>query len=521
MGKIARLNFECNVAEDEKDFLTRSKGFVTTRVYTQLTKGHASLIVGRKGSGKTALRLGYVEHGKTLACPVQDISLDGLDQNQFFSHIKAVQNVCEVTPTILLRNIWRLFIGIRLMSAIRSSGAIGPAWSDPTHSAKLQHCKDFLELFESHKEIPHAGKITILHIAEYCRNHIDDFLKTSPAADIPDYFPTTKHYLDTERGLFEVLQAHKGAIVIFDDLDPWVERAPFDMVKAFAHGLIEAIRLLRATYEQMPVDVKCMLPTIVVDDPSFYNRDKKTQGYIPLRWNSPALKNMVARRIAIALNLRKHGQFIQDAENVLHQVFPDDMFVPDYWQRPLPPFNYIMLHSQYTPRDVLFCLQAIRNSALKRDADAGTFTRRDIYEGVSASTGEAALRVLNEYSLRCPHIGQIMAEFAGSSAALRYRDAVERIQGIATKSGSARSSDDAIEMLQLLYEAGFLGKYVQKKYHDQPASGKVNWKLQFSFAHSAPKFSQKDDLVIHPMFWNEYLIEPPREPITTISEPLA
>jgi hypothetical protein len=500
---IRTLKFGEISAEKEQAFLLQEGAFVETGAISSILADGAHLFVARKGDGKTALRYAVLNR-PNLHGPMLDLSFSGIDSNLLFALIEKCHAVSGASRNFLLRNVWQFTVGLALMRALVTFGRLSEHLRNPHVRRSFDICREFVERHASKAD----GPDLVTSVCEAAAAGIGTFVTENGHTAVKDHFPTTPEYFLAEAAITDLLEHVGSATVLIDDLDPWIEKIPFDRVQLFVQALILACPRIHKVIPAKLLRLRLLLPQSVYYHVDHYHADKETHGHRRIKWRSDDLKRLITRRIAISLRVRAAGKWSENEEYLLGKIFDPSLRVHDNWGRDQLPFDFILFYSQYTPRDVLFMFQRIREVATAGSADPDKFSDKDIREGVKVACYELCDRMLNEYSLRCPAIKDAVALFRHTNAEISYETALERAQSLDPRMLEKLSPHNCLE---LLYELGFLGKLVSITAGiGVPASGRAITEIHYSHARPKPDFGDGDTLIVHPMFWDRYEIVPPR-----------
>lgn len=112
-----------SVAEDDT-FITNPEVFMTTESYYKMLEDYGVLVIGRKGAGKTAIRIGLKEFADMQHDMWIELGLKRIDFCRFRNLLRDVLPEYPDGLYFLLQNTWRMTIVCAMMAKARNNSLI-------------------------------------------------------------------------------------------------------------------------------------------------------------------------------------------------------------------------------------------------------------------------------------------------------------------------------------------------------------------------------------------------------------
>ncbi len=455
----------------EFDHAMLDQAFLETPDYrTLLESAEGKVVVGRRGTGKSALTYRLTKHWAreksiiviTLAAEEdQVIGVRPLLQvfGHKFQHIRAGA-----------RLIWRyallLELGARLSARYKSSKAIASS------EVMMAHLKRWRS----------AGPNVFTKLRNTLRSVVASGIKVEEA--IGDLAAKLQIH-DLEAALTESLaEANCRCIILIDKLDEGYQHDTLGI--GFVDGVIYALSDLDSAFPQIKTLVFLrdnIFRAIAHEDPDF-SRNIEGQT-LRLHWDTYQLFNLVCNRLRKVFSLD-----IENSQRVWDRCAANELQHQD-------GFKKCLQMTLYRPRDILLLLnQAFHN--------AGTQGRSQI---VLADIDATAKHISNsrlsdlhkEYESILPGLSKLTMAFTGYSPELTVEEATTIIGGVLSRDdfGPEIQQEFALfrkpeDQLRSLYSVGFLG------IDDKDTTS-------FIFCHDGKQpdrgFRLDDRVLIHPCYW--------------------
>jgi hypothetical protein len=433
LGILRDLDIGDVAAENEIEGL-RSY-FIETGQFVQARQGHARLVIGRKGSGKTALFY-EVRHAERRGR--QTLILDLRPEGHQFTRLR---DFVEARMTAGLREhtlvaFWTYLLLTELARAALDADEIA-AQRDPVLRPAYERLR---ESYVRHD----PGQTS--DFAQRLLRHIDRVVKELervPVEHLPDRMTELVYSGDVQELTKEVtsyLSMREKVWLLIDNLDKgWPIRGSTEADILIIRALLDATRKLQQSLEPRGLDFRCLvfLRSDIFEHLQRLTPDKGKDTPIILNWDDPAVfELMVLRRIETSTELA--GDF------------------RDLWTQVCAPlvhgedsFAYILRRTLMRPRDVLRFIRAALDVAINRGHNR--IDDDDLSTAEHSYSQDLLLETAFEIADTRPEYGDVVLGFEASGKRLTIEEATSH----AIYGGVAES--DAPTAIQVLISYGFLG----------------------------------------------------------------
>jgi hypothetical protein len=457
--------------------------FVRTGPFRQAFQGHGRLVVGRKGTGKTAIFYeirGAV--GRSKSTLVLDLKPEG---HQFTKLREAVlselpQGVREHTVTAFWNYILLSEIAHKIVQQER-------------RHATLDHMRQ--ERFDRLERVylDHAvaqGDDLSQRLLRQVERIAERFGEVGPTG-MRDHLTEVMYTTDIrtlDDAVSDYLQEKDAVWLLIDNLDKsWATRGTTPEDILIVLGLLDATRKLQRQLEERDVDFNCLVfirtdvyEHLVRETP---DRDKDTA--IRVDWDDPAvLQEMMRRRISSSTDVDD-----EDFAHVWRVFFASHVGAEE-------SFGYMLDRTFMRPRDLLKFAQRAIEVALNRNHQV--VTSDDIQQAESAYSEDMLLMTSFEIEDTLEGLGNALFRFQGAPRALTLGDAGEYLRdaGIAPD-----ALEHAIEMLVWFGVLGVAGEAADEDKYAYQVRYNVRQLLE-------PVLSGRARFVIHPAFRSALRVRP-------------
>ncbi len=517
---LEKLDFGSYTGENDV-VIGHPEVFVETKQFEGFRLPQHRIIIGRKGSGKTALeralaRLAPEEYGSHLFIDAEKIRFRPLTEGfreyvrAYGSLEKAAGGTLELKKT--MTNIWEHAILTSCMCLLHDKEE-NPNASMPDITRYLRR--------EGHLK----RRISDI-LVDSVQALLSSFLGKKGEAishilhTFDDYPLRETSFLAAREELKRLVAQTKGILVTFDRIDLYfeVERRPYaaaDEVEAQAlknalFGLIQATVNISTSNLGQKLHLKVFLPKDKYDSLAFRDWIKASQFRFEITWTADELREFIARRIAYSLNVRdSKGRLRTDAIATWYAVFPRVIHNKQMKNTKESVVAYLLRHSLYRPRDLqVFCHRAM---LIARSEGKHTIDEDSVRRGVHEGSLDLVKDLLHEFQYEYPFLPDLIELFHGSSNILSYGgDFYPRIQKFAAEYNLDVQSN---KLVDILFDVGFVGGIGGKPNHEGStvASRKISSKVHyFYFSHCAPTFNLRmcDEVAIHPLFYDYLHLTP-------------
>src|SRR5580704_1682064 len=446
--------------------------FVATAQYNEAKRGHARLVVGRKGTGKTAIFYGIRNAYKSSHSHlVLDLKPEG---HQFTKLRESINDLSIGLQEHVLTAFWNYLLLMEIAHKIVHADkgfsyrdhkareaylAVEAAYGPETVTEQADFSERLLKLVEdvvSRK----ANAINILTTAE-----VTNLIYSKDIRALND-------------ALGQYLAKKDGVWLLFDNLDKgWPVFGAKTEDILILRSLLEASRKLERQLESRDVEFHAVVfirseifERLIRETP---DRGKDTA--VLLDWNDPEVFREIVRR-RIALNTEMEGMSFQE----LWPVFFESHI------RGEESFSYIIGHTLMRPRDVLRFLRQCIDVAINRGHEV--ITEGDVLQAERTFSEDAFQELVLELGDIDPLTSNIPFAFIGSQAFLS-KDKLHSI--LASISVPADQMDIAEDILLWF---GFLG------IADPASDDRFAYQFQHNLRRMRSGLPSNFGFVIHPAF---------------------
>jgi hypothetical protein len=473
LGVLKNLDLGDVAAENEIYGL--ESYFVTTGQTIQARQGHARLVVGRKGSGKTAI---FYEVRAAEGRGHERLMLDLRPEGPQFTRLREFlsSRMSPGTQEHTLVAFWTYI----LLTEIARKILEGHRTFAQRDDRRFHRYLELQALYGEHD--PGRDADFSQRLMRQVARITAEVERTPGGSEAPSL--TEAMYLGDIRELTDritdYLQEFESVWLLIDNLDKgWPVRADASEDLLIIRSLLDATRKLQYLIEEQGIEFRCLV-FLRSDIHSYLVRgiaDKGKDTAIIVDWEDPAVfETLVARRISASLGV--FGSF----EELWHQVC-----VPLVGTQ--SSFSYIVERTLMRPRDLLQFLHRALDVAINRGHSR--IQEEDILYAERGYSLDMLLATAYEISDTNAGLDDVLFAFQGVSAVMSEEDALLQLMDSGVES-EARGR----EILELLIWYGFLG--VQS-----PVFGAV----RYSYDHEGGLRQllvqverKKASLVIHPAF---------------------
>lgn len=418
----------------ENEIIGLESYFVQTGQANLAKQGHGRLVVGRKGSGKTAIFYRVREEVfRRRTHLVLDLKPEG---HQFSELRETILN--RIGPGLAEHTMVAFWTYILLAELARQIIDDWPhARTDPDRLAGYTRVEevyarhnpgfeaDFSQrlLWEANRLARELGGVPIEDMGPAITEHVF-------SGDVRELTEAVTDYLREKESVW----------LLIDNLDkgwPILGSTPIDIL--IVRSLLESSRKLQRELEDRGIEFHCLvfLRTDIYEHLVRLTPDKGKDTVLRLDWEDPTvLGEIVARRIRSSTDLEGSIQEIWGNICVSHVDAEDT-------------FNYVVERSLMRPRDVLLFVRKLIEVAINRDH--ATVEADDIPEAERQYSADMLLTTSYEIADTNPIAADALFQFQGARHRLGFADVV----GILLGAGIPDSEMDPT--IELLLWFGFLG----------------------------------------------------------------
>ncbi len=549
--QVAKLHEAFFTLKAERDNFLKNKfeqTFVETSVYGDAQQVGKTLLIGGKGSGKTALLFAQEFHNKEQYLTTVEINIDQLPFtalfNFFFSGFskiltKASQNKSDIKDFLELEKVTAFAWKNALLASIllRAAETIVSTSNISVEERKLAH-----EVLDSLNKL--LGKATSVRPTKRGSGSTFTFLavffsilQEIVEQTLEENFPNisvllarlTQEILDRvneplEEQLVDLAEkinpilARLGKRIYlrldkFDDyydkfygeivshnttISPNEARHRKSFLRKLLEGLVVAARDIREYDAFAYTNILIAIPQDKFLELELREgMDLILSRVVQINWTPTELFDMVNRRIHTALSLSG------PVEDSWYQVFPGSIKNAKTGH-PEDSFLYLTRHSRWKPREIQ--MHVVELLETMRRGDGRELTDRDFHQCVKSSCSKIVEQEFkSEFSKEYPSIHRIIHQLENSSikTIMEYGSVCNVIRGV----DLADDITEPDEIMKRLYKMGILGTRVVKGTPDKhpPTVAQGHQHVAYKFHYNSPDtapFAPKSVIAFHPMFFD-------------------
>jgi hypothetical protein len=414
--------------------------FVPTGQFNEAKRGHARLVVGRKGAGKTAIFYGI----RSTYKPSHDhLVLDLKPEGHQLTKLRE-SILQELTPGLrqhVLTAFWNYLLLMEIAHKIITK--------EEKYAYRTYDLKDAYEkVIEAYGENSHVEEADfserLLRLVDEILARRKDITNISKTADVTQLiYKKDIGPLNVALSDYLALSKKEDVWILFDNLDKsWPVSVATSEDIMILKCLLEATRKLQRQFEQKKVEVHSVvfirndIYEHLVVDPA--DRGKDTA--VILDWNDPEVfKEILRRRIAISTGL-------DETFDVLWSNFFETHVNGE------ESFLYILERTLMRPRELLRFTRESINVAINRNHEK--VTGADILQAEQSCSEDLLVDVNFELKDVNPNYADAPYAFIGSKVVLSMAEVKQLLDEVKIP------PDKLEDVVELLLWFGFLGIYV-------------------------------------------------------------
>ncbi len=474
------------VAENERHQI--DDYFVETGTFFRALDDPVSIVVGRKGVGKSAqlfaMQAALAADPRNHVCIVKPVGyeIDGL--------VRVLRSIVNKSERgYLIESLWKFLIYSEIAQSFYHAIQSRPAYlsvSDP--DSRLLHYYDSHKVlldppFSERLDIALRGLDTIGETEDALnqRTRISELLHTNQLRDLRDI-------------LGEVLSKYEKVSILIDNLDaPWGTNVNIDPLSELLWGLLQVLGDIVSEFrinDYWRASANVLLTVFLRSDIfAFIQPTAPEQDKLPVQriiWDDPeVLKRLIDHRLEFG------SQATTDASDIWRQLFPKEVVGIDAW-------DFVMNTVLPRPRDVVYLMREAIDGAINRGHYA--VTEQDFLDARDKYSEYAFRSVQAEDN---PHKGMlesIMYEFAGCPKE------ITRSQIDARFGSAGVNSEDFDFYIDLLCDVNFLAIPTRSgyQYAKHEADRQVRRRVA---AQVAKNKNQEESYQVSSAFWQVLQIE--------------
>jgi len=425
----------------ENEIRSLDSYFVPTAEYQQAKRGHARLVVGRKGSGKTALFYGLRSTFRPMKSHlVLDLKPEG---HQFTKLREAVlAKLPAGVQQHVLTAFWNYLLVMELAHQILNHEGTLP-YRDYRSKAAFERIG---ELYGEEQEVEQADfSERLLRLVNRIAESESAFSSLQTTAQITQLIHA-KPLRELNDAVTDYLSITRREVwLLFDNLDKgWPVQSVRSEDILLLRALLEATRKLQRQFETRDIDlfsvvfIRNDIYQHLILEPA--ERGKETAAM--LDWNDPdLLKDIIGRRIGQSTGLTL------SFEDIWAKFFTPHVRGED-------SFQFILNRTLMRPREVLRFVRECINMAINRRHEK--VTEQDILDAERAYSADALVDITLEMKDVKPEYDNVPYAFIGTRAVLSRVEAESKLAELSIP------ADEASKVIDLLLWFGVLGLYISE-----------------------------------------------------------
>lgn len=435
---LKQIRFGVPAAERDDDL---SECFVVNDSYERIRSGSKNIILGNRGSGKSALFRKLKEeeskHGHlVISLAPEDYSYELLSRTMK----KEVEGSWAKQGSYTAA--WKYLIYVIVMKQLNSSGSKYSYKKGP-------NARIYEYLRDNHKNIDknpigvlisYLKRLEGIKIGEYgAAIKTQELQSLYKLEEISNLLPDLEHICKNTK-----------TFILIDELDKGWDSSE-DAI-AFVSGLFQAAISINNSSPHIRVLIS-LRKELYDNIPSLYEDAQKVRDLIEtVEWDEPKLLELISRRIANSQPELKDKSY----KDVWNSVFVDTL---DY--RKNKSFNYVIDRSLYRPREIIQFCNDIKNLALLKHVSP-PLNYNIIAESENGFSEGRIKDISSEYRFQFPGLLSVFETFRGLTYTMTSDQLEEHCLKISTREYNVGQACDWCEnadpeqIIDALWRVGFL-----------------------------------------------------------------
>lgn len=461
--------------------------FPYSRFNQRALRDDVYLIIGRRGSGKTALSNFFFFQKYIKNTSAIDVDEVAAFQN-IFAQLAAKSSMCRSIAIPTLEKVWEYIV-----------------WS-----ILFEHYKDKSPLIRAVCTIGIEG-----NISRFIRQILELLYKKyiGSSKDLLDHIEEVFNGTALVKAKEAVLDiSRKNPVIIsFDTLENY--SIDDDHMMLAVSSLIQFTSVFSRKYSEKGIYIKVfMMDEIFPELKTQYilNPLKSIKNEMYLHWRPKDLMRMICWRLSrYFCEMKIQSKATKNPDDINWDNYKD--VLKNYW---IPHFGdtvkngcnlteetfpYLLRHTQMRPRQLIFLCNSIANIALQ-SSRFPEFGRPDIVRGIKLAEKSLAEEVLNAYSQIYPGVDRIVNALSGLPSSFKGELLDQRAKQTAAAWPRGEYSPDSFR--QLVAKLGIVGRVRQMSHKSHIVEA------DFEYARKDNLVLLVDDMcVVHPMFYRKLNIK--------------
>lgn len=470
------INIGDSIAENEEHELTNY--FIPTGQYAEAINRRQAIIVGNKGTGKTAmfyqLRSHFQRDVRNLICEVKP------SDYKLTRFLQAINKLQDGRLEHVLESIWKLVIYCELVVA-----AYKKIIRKPAQALYSDVEQEFIEFYKQHEELIVAPFEQKLNIAtdwlEEVSHNSDNFSKK-----IHDSF-----LISCKSRLSSAIKNTNKIVILVDNLDKsWKVDSNLDQQAYLVLALLGIHRrvtndLGKSSNVSVIIFLRRNIFEYILESKITREADKIMADHIELQWNDATLLlKIIETRFQRAI---EHLD-IDSSSDVW-----EDFFVKDINNIPIKEWLYSNVLPR--PRDLIHFVQKSIGNAVNRDHDR--IEETDLLTASETYPGFAHEQIISEYKAEKPWLQIAVSSLAGKPNVWSFSSLMSHLkiflEHVELDENGVRG------VINDLIRIGFIG--IQFEDNKIQYADTVSNSIKLRTVIMNRPIGQPLDLVIHPVFY--------------------
>ena len=474
------------VAEHERESLDNY--FVETSAYHRALDEPTTILIGRRGTGKTAILFAIETNLKrSNRNHVTTINPVGYELEGLIRVLKEIRQYSE--RGFLIESLWKYLIYSEVALSIEEAISGRPIYHPRTPAEEdfLKYCETNAQIIRlpfsvrienAIRSLGGIGKITE---AIQQRARISEGLHDSLLRKLREH-------------IGNVLERYDRLVILIDNLDgPWSPGAHVDQLSELIKGLLDVVQYIpkdfrRSTHglESIDTQVTVLLRSDIF---AFVRPLMAEQDKLPIErvlWTErDQLLNLLNQRL-----LQNTPTHVSD-QDIWNRLFPEDVVG-------VSPVEFVFRTTLPRPRDVIYMVKTAINNAINRQHDK--VLPEDLLDAREQYSEFVFRSVLAEDDPQRNKLQAILYEFAGATRTVTNSDIRQRMLSAKVKVG------DSDWYIDLLCDIGFLGIPTKKGFRYSREEGERSMLREIS-RRLATRSAIEETFEINPAFYQVLQIE--------------
>jgi hypothetical protein len=473
---VTKLNFGAPAAERDA---TLTQYFVESDAYKAVKSGGKYIVLGNRGSGKSAIFRILGEREKSSGTIVIQLSPDDYSY-EMLSQVMRAESEGSWAKQGAYTAAWKFLLYIQIMKELNKAGSNFKKGS----AAKVyNYLRDHVEGQQSNPigvMISYLKRIEGLKVGSYeAKMKTKELEKLYRLEEINDLIPS----------IIEVCEKKK-VVVLVDELDKGWDSS--EDAKGFIAGLFQAAIAINQHHPNLRI-IMSLRQELYDSIPALYEDAQKYRDVMQfVYWDEGSLLRMLAKRIRHAVPALAN---VEDT-SAWTAIFPETL---DY--RNSKSFNYLVDRTLYRPREIIQFVSDVIETAKRNgnlDISYPTITEAEVLYSQARTQDIAA-----EYKFQYPNLLNIFESFRGRTYSFTRQDGEAIATEISLKepkvggAGNWAYMQEPEAILDVLWRIGFLRAQIVGGLKARRRSGS-----QYVGSHQVNTINLKSvtRYQVHPMF---------------------